>query len=130
MISVSHIWENMACCDIKFFVRVLSFPTTDSTSVCKHIDVNYGGHQTISKSEVVEYERNIDNFMTTRNSLEIAKQTHLFPSSVRGDEPVELVEVHLLAGDQRHVAVRRPARRKMTSDRTFQLGAHKTYVGH
>ena len=53
-------------------------------------------------------------------------QYYLFPSSVRGDEPVELVEVHLLAGDQRHVAVRRPARRNMTLDTRQDFQAQRT----
>ena len=39
-------------------------------------------------------------------------QYYLFPSSVRGDEPVELVEVHLLAADEWNVSVRGPGRRE------------------
>ena len=88
-------------------MTVSSFPNSNSTSVCEYIDVNYRGHETISISEIVEYERNFNNFTTT-----VRKQAHLFPSSVRGDEPVELVEVHLLAADQRDVSVRGPGRRE------------------
>ena len=55
---------------IDFFVTVSSFPNSNSTSVCEYIYVNYSGHETKSISEIVEYERNFNNFTTTVNLLD------------------------------------------------------------